>query len=319
MAQSGRGKPKAGYRNTKALAERLARVNMPDPTPSDETDAQIEERINARFATLDSVIDDVLEADDGYAVILTGPAGIGKSFTVEKKLREWDPDRENHRITKGYLRPTGLYKLLWDYRHPGNVLVFDDADHIFFDEIALNLLKAVCDTSARRVVTWGTEAVLVSEKDADVIPHNFEYEGNIIFITNHDLDEMSNKSKKLADHYRALIDRAQYLDLAMWGTRERMVRLKQVVREGGMLDHLTIEKRDEVIRYIEDNHERLRDVSLRTAVKLAKLCAKPNWKEVASVTMCRDPRKSMPKVPEALVKKLPPEVAAKVVPIKAKE
>ena len=78
-------------------------------------------------------------------------------------LAKWDPTEENHIIIKGYVRALGLYKSLYNYRHAGKVLVFDDADTIFNDETALNILKAVCDTTERRTVSWLSEYKIVDE------------------------------------------------------------------------------------------------------------------------------------------------------------
>lgn len=309
-----RGTPKAGYRNTKALAQKLAKIVVPEPH-KDETDDQVKDRINKTFEMMEIIVDDCISADDGYSTIITGPAGIGKSYTVEHKLLEDDPEGDCHRINKGYLRATGLYKLLYDYRQPGNVLVFDDADHILRDETSLNILKAACDTGERRVISWGTEAVLISEREGGEVPHNFLYEGNIVIITNLNLDELSQGHAKLSPHYKALIDRSQYIDLDMWAARDRMLRVKSLIEDQGMLDYLAEDKRKEVIQFMEEQKELLRDISCRTAVKLAKLCHRDNWRDVAAVTMCR---KGLPAVrlPEAVVAKLPPEYQVKVLATK---
>ena len=133
---------------------------------------------------------------------------------------------------KGYVRATGLVKLLYQYRNAGQVIVFDDADAIFFDDVSLNLLKAVCDTTETRRVSWLSEGSLVDEETAVRIPRNFEFKGTIIFISNYDFDAMIDRGHKLAPHLAALVSRAHYIDLAMKSRRDYLVRIRQVIEEG---------------------------------------------------------------------------------------
>jgi hypothetical protein len=212
---------------------------------------------------------------------------LGKSYTVEKALSNWDPNEINHTIVKGYVRATGLVKLLYQYREQGQVVVFDDADSIFFDDVSLNLLKAVCDTTERRRVSWLSEGKLVDEETADLIPRSFDFNGSVIFISNYDFDAMIDRGHKLAPHLQALVSRAHYVDLAMKSRRDYLVRIRQVIRQG-LLNDLSFEARSDVITFIEQNHEKLRELSLRMALKIGALRKQGgNWLRVATVTCCR--------------------------------
>ena len=251
-----------------------------------ETDAEIDARIAERFEILD-VMAEACTLGNSRALIVSGPAGLGKSFTIEKRLAEWDPNEINHTIVKGYVRATGLVKLLYQYREAGQVIVFDDADSIFFDDVSLNLLKAVCDTTERRRVSWLSEGKLIDDESAELIPRSFDFNGTIIFISNYDFDAMIDKGHKLAPHLAALVSRAHYVDLAMKSRRDYLVRIRQVIREG-MLGDLGVRERAEVITFIERNHESLRELSLRMAIKLGALRKQGgNWEKVARVTCCR--------------------------------
>jgi hypothetical protein len=222
------------------------------------------------------------------SLIVSGPAGLGKSFTVERTLSQWDPNGVNHTIVKGYVRATGLIKLLYQFREEGQVVVFDDADTIFFDDTSLNLLKAVCDTTERRRVSWLSEGKLMDEETGEIIPRTFDFEGTIIFITNYDFDQMIEKGHKLAPHLNAMISRSHYIDLALKTRRDYLVRIRQVIREG-MLSELTVVQRNDVISYIERNHARLRELSLRMAIKIGNLRkSNDNWERLANVTCCRN-------------------------------
>jgi hypothetical protein len=256
-----------------------------DASPA-ETDAEIDARIAERFEILD-VMAEACTLGNSRALIVSGPAGLGKSFTIEKRLAEWDPNELNHTIVKGYARATGLIKLLYQYREAGQVIVFDDADAIFFDDVSLNLLKAVCDTTERRRVSWLSEGKLIDDESSELIPRSFDFNGSIVFITNYDFDAMIDKGHKLAPHLAALVSRAHYVDLSMRSRRDYLVRIRQVIRDG-LLGDLGIRERAEVITFIEKNHASLRELSLRMAIKIGALRKQgKNWEKVARITCCR--------------------------------
>lgn len=284
-----KGVPSKGFRAPRsgtAAAERMAAVKVSYAPEKRESDSEIEQRIADRFEILD-VLTEACVVGNSRALIVSGPAGLGKSYTVEKRLAEWDPNELQHTIVKGYVRATGLVKLLYQYRHPNNVLVFDDADSIFFDDVSLNLLKAVCDTTERRRVSWLSEGKLVDDESAELIPRSFDFEGTIIFISNYDFDAMIDKGHKLAPHLQALVSRAHYIDLAMKTRRDYLVRIRQVIKQG-LLSHLTGQQRHEVIAFIEGNHDKLRELSLRMAIKLGALRKQGgDWEKLARITCCR--------------------------------
>jgi len=281
-----RGVPKSGVRNRKSAADRIAAVKVSYEPVSHETDAEIDARIADRFEILD-VLAEACTVGNARALIVSGPAGLGKSYTIEKRLSEWDPNEINHTVVKGYVRPTGLVKLLYSYRHAGNVIVFDDADAIFFDDVSLNLLKAVCDTTDRRRVSWLSEGSLIDDESGERVPRSFDFDGTIIFISNYDFDAMIDRGHKLAPHLAALVSRAHYIDLAMKSRRDYLVRIRQVIKQG-LLSNLTIEQEDDVIAFIDSNHSRLRELSLRMALKLGALRKQGgNWEKLANVTCCK--------------------------------
>jgi len=283
-----RGVPSNGFRAPRrSAAEKLSAVKVSYAAPvSNETDAEIEARLGERFEILD-VLAEACTVGNARALIVSGPAGLGKSYTIEKRLNEWDPNEINHTIVKGYVRATGLVKLLYQYREAGQVIVFDDADSIFFDDVSLNLLKAVCDTTERRRVSWLSEGKLVDEETAILIPRSFDFDGTIIFITNMDMDAMIDRGHKLAPHLTALVSRSHYIDLSLKSKRDYLIRIRQVIKQG-LLDNLTVSERKDVIAFIEKNHEKLRELSLRMALKLGALRKNnANWERLAKVTCCR--------------------------------
>jgi hypothetical protein len=278
-----------------ALAKaRAARTGKVDVTPqfvaTVETVEQIEQKLADRFEALE-IMTDATGRGINRSLIVSGPAGLGKSFTVEAKMAELEAKGHGVTYISGYIRPLALYRLLYNARHDNSVIVFDDADSIFSDDVSMNLLKKACDSTERRVIHWMSESVQrLEDEDGDSIPEKFAFEGSVIFITNYDFDAIINKGAKLAPHFQALVSRSHYLDLEMKSKMDYIVRIKQVVR-GGMLREKGFSATQEtmIVSFIEENMERLRELSLRMVVKLATLYKmnENNWQKLAKQTCFR--------------------------------
>ncbi len=283
-----RGVPKNGVRMT---SKRLAAlVEKEENVLPFETDVEIETRQAERFEILQTLTDSCLKGDT-RSLIVSGPAGLGKSFTVERELANWDPTSADHTIIKGFVKATGLFKLLWQHRLKHQVLVFDDADSIFFDDTTLAMLKAVCDTTETRSVSYLADYDMIDEKSAEIIPKTFVFEGTIIFISNMDFDKEIERGHKLAPHLAAMVSRSHYIDLAMKTRRDYLIRIKMVVRQGMLKDRgLTDIQQFDVMEFIDDENANLRELSLRMAIKIADLRKnnESNWKKIARVTCCKN-------------------------------
>lgn len=261
-------------------------VTMPEANP-EESWNEASKRILIRFGILEEFAEQSTRGEC-RAMIVSGPPGLGKSFTVERVLKGMDEG--SYSLLKGYVKTTGLIRKLYEHRHPGHLVVFDDCDMIFRDENSLNLLKAVCDTCEDRTVTYMTEKDMVSETDADIIPKTFSFEGSVIFLTNMDFDAMIAKGHMLSEHLAALVSRSHYIDLTMKSKRDFVIRIQQVLKEG-MLDKILPdqEHQDEVYSWICDNQTRVRELSLRFAIKLAGIrkSMPHKWQDIAEVTCCK--------------------------------
>lgn len=253
-----------------------------------ETDRQIEEKLEERFTIMEILAHSAIKGEN-RSLIVSGPPGLGKSYTVEQSLQLYDPNGLRHSIIKGYVKPTGLLRALYKHRNAGDIIVFDDADTIFFDDTSLNMLKTVCDTTEKRMVSYMAETNMVDEDSAQKIPRQFEFRGSIIFITNYDFDAMIQRGHKLAPHFAALISRSHYVDLAMKSDRDYLVRIKQVVRQG-LLKDLNDDQKKDVLAFVEQNSHRMRELSLRMVLKVASIrkMNMPAWDSLAKVTCCKN-------------------------------
>ena len=260
---------------------------------SKESDEQILDRLRERFEILDDMTKAVKHGDV-RAMIVTGPPGVGKSYGVEKVLSKHDvfanvandSSLKKYEIVKGAMSAIGLYSKLYHYSDKKNVLVFDDCDSILLDDLSLNILKAALDTSKKRTISWNTDSHLLNREG---IPDKFDFHGGAIFITNIKFEHV--RSKKLRDHLEAIESRCHYLDLTIDTEREKMLRIKQVILEHGMLTPYGFTEEDnlDLVQFIEDNKTSLRELSLRTILKAADLKASmpDKWKRVARMTIMK--------------------------------
>ena len=255
-----------------------------------ETETEAMDRIAARFEVLDEMSRAAINGDI-RAMIVSGPPGVGKSYGVETQMEKasmFDKlagKRVRFNIVKGAMTALGLYAQLYKYSDTKNVLIFDDCDSVFTDDLALNILKAALDSGKTRRICWNSDSRLLREEG---IPNTFNFNGSAIFITN--LKFSNLKSKKLQDHLEALQSRCHFLDLTIDGDRDKMLRIKQVHRDakGGLFSDydFTEEQSQMVIDFMWDNHTKLREVSLRMCLKIADLVkiSPNNWKNLARTT-----------------------------------
>jgi len=265
-------------------------IKKSDALVANLSDEQIVERLRNRFDVLKEMTKAV-KAGTVRAMIVTGPPGVGKSFGVDEVLSKDDlfnalgERKPRYEFVKGAMSAIGLYSKLYQYSDSKSVLVFDDCDSILLDDVSLNILKAALDTSKKRTISWNTDSRILRSEG---IPDKFEFKGGAIFITNLKFENV--RSKKLQDHLSALESRCHFIDLQMDTEREKVLRIKQIVNDG-MLDEYEFEdiQKDEVVDFIMENRSKMRELSLRTVLKVADLRKSftTNWKAMAEVTVMK--------------------------------
>lgn len=267
--------------------------NIPlDGNADIETEQETIERINHRFEILSEM---TAACADGLVkgMIVTGLPGCGKSYTVEDTLfskHSWHLAKYSsslpHEIIHGNVSPIGLYKKLHEFKDKESVLVFDDSDAVFFDPISLGLLKTALDTTSKRTLSWNSESRVLKDEG---IPARFDFHGSVIFITNMDLER--TRSKQLKPHFDALISRSHYLDLTIKTRRDKFLRIKDLVKNSDMLEEYKFDDstKEEILNYMKVNVDRLRELSLRTTIKIADTVKmKPTaWKPICEITICK--------------------------------
>ena len=256
----------------------------------EESDEETIERLRERFGILEDMTR-AWKKGDVRAMIVSGPPGVGKSFGVEKVLGKHDlvatlgERPAKYQVVKGAMSAIGLYCKLYQYADKDNVIVFDDCDSIFADELSLNILKAALDSKKNRTIHWNTDSYKLRNEG---VPDSFTFKGSAIFITNIKFDHV--KSAKLRDHLTALESRCHYIDLTIDTDREKMLRIKQITKDGMLAEYkLDDETVDDIVDFIDINKKRLRELSLRTVLKIADLAkAFPTkWEAMAENTVMK--------------------------------
>jgi hypothetical protein len=273
-----------------ATAPARAKVRKLESVESDE---QAMNRIASRFQVLDEMSAACISGDI-RAMIVAGPPGVGKSFGVEQQLEKasmFDKlanRRVKYEIVKGAMTALGLYVQLYKFSDAKNILVFDDCDSVFADDLSLNLLKAALDSGKRRRICWNSDSSLLRRED---VPASFDFKGSAIFITNLKFENV--KSKKLQDHLEALSSRCHFLDLTIDTERDKILRIKQVHRDspGGLFADYNFDSgvSDDILDFMQNNKNKLRELSMRMALKLADLykISPTNWRMLAESTCMR--------------------------------
>jgi replicative DNA helicase len=254
----------------------------------EESDSEIIERIRTRFDMLKDMTKAVKKGDV-RAMIVSGPPGVGKSHGVEEVLDRYKlmtslGAEKKYEVIKGAMSPIGLYCKLYKMSAPGSVVVFDDCDSIFQDDLSLNILKAALDTKKERYIHWNTDSFKLRNEG---VPDSFKFEASAIFITNMKFDKVKGK---LREHLEALESRCHYMDLTIDTDRDKMLRIKQVIQDGMLNKYkLSDEVKEEIVDFCDINKKRLRELSLRTVLKVADLAVAfpERWESYAENTVMR--------------------------------
>lgn len=170
-----------------------------------------EDPLKEAFAELEANMT-VLLSGHASSLIVTGVAGVGKTFQIKKILtsKGMDEGADYAYYQGGSVTPRTLYETLWRNRSEGRVLIFDDIVGLFSDEKSFAILKGALDNKQTRQVAWlssspdfteysvadsDLEAAVEADtrygKNGQVIregryPRKFNYYGRIIIISNED-------------------------------------------------------------------------------------------------------------------------------------
>lgn len=275
---------KRGRPSKAMLAERAERAR--DATKAARTDIEVLLDLKERFMMLEKLTQGAMESNI-RSMVVTGAPGVGKTFTVTQQLMKIPEHRRE--VVRGALSAVELYKLGYRMRRHNSVVVLDDADSIFTDEDALNILKALCDSTTSRRVNWLKDSATLRDDD---VPQSYEFHGSFIFITNIDFQHYLDQNvTKLASHFEALMSRSLYLDLRLHDRQAISLWIRSVTTEGKMFlrENVSEALGADILTFIMQHRDDFRELSLRTAMKLMTLakCHPMQWQRMGKVLLCR--------------------------------
>lgn len=264
------------------------RKNAPVTTKDHPVVAVNEQTLDDKVKFLEETMEDIYQISRKVAagafnsLFISGRAGTGKTYNVEKALKdEGLVEEDDYIIVSGAVSVIMMYIKFYQYRN--QTLVFDDCDAVFRDENGRNLLKAALDTKKVRRLSYLKKSASVfdpKEYENDpqgeyeqiengLVPAYFEFSGRVIFISNLDKDK--------ADPDGAIRSRSILVDVNPDDATlmERMRKLLPHLEPREM----AINEKEEIYDFMKEAN----DVSMRTFVKAAgfKMAGLSNWKRMA--------------------------------------
>jgi hypothetical protein len=264
----------AAYDKMRADGGKLQNFDVPFQATKHAKRAPKKFPVEKRFGFMNRLIEMVAKKITKGAVIC-GPAGIGKTYgvlaTLERAGLEEGPDFV---IIKGSISPVALYRTL--FNNSNKTVIFDDCDSALFNPDSANILKAVLDTCDKRIVSWLTSASMTGSGTGGDLPPSFEFQGQILFISNLSEDKIDS----------AIVSRAICLDLRM-DQKEIMDRI-ETLAPVVCADKLDPIQTTEITNWMRENLEMIFDLNLRTLIKLAQLRANSeDWEDMAVYSFTR--------------------------------
>jgi hypothetical protein len=239
--------------------------------------------INERFDFLTDFVNMVADRTCP-SLLVTGEGGLGKTFTVNKALKDAgmentadmvgcgsdeflteEASRKIYTVIKGYSTAKGLYRSLFENRN--RIVVFDDCDSVLRDPVALNLLKGALDSYDRRIISWNAESF-----GDDDLPRTFEFKGGIIFISNLPIFKVD----------QAIRSRAICVDLSM-NTAQKIERMQAIIVTDEFLPAYSVSTKQDALEFLDGMKDNAKELSLRTLIAVTKVAGRgdANWKRRA--------------------------------------
>ena len=221
--------------------------------------------INQRFGFLEKFTNMVLDGETVSAIV-TGEGGLGKSHTIMGALekRGWEEGKQ-YVVVEGYATPKALYGTLWEHRD--KTVIFDDCDSVLKDAVSLNLLKGALDSYDKRTISWLQKGFI-----DDNLPNSFEFQGNIIFISNMSSDKLD----------QAVKSRSMTIDLSMT-LKDKIERMQYILPS--VMPSYPMDMKQNALDFMAQHADIAKEFNMRTLQKIIKVVHaygdNPEWKDAA--------------------------------------
>lgn len=215
-------------------------------------------------------------------LLVLGDAGVGKSHFVKQALRDAGQQKNVEYIKGGTITAASLYVKLYLNRAPHRILVFDDVDIIGHSERnkIVPLILGSVEEGKDRLVAWSTakKNALMEEHD---VPFQFEFNGNVILITNYTHQDIANKMKQWSGAFKSRFNDVE----CIFTEEQKYLYTKYLIEEKDMLGagcrvHTYNYKGkkmngypptviDESVDFLDDEYPNFTEITPRIAIKVA--------------------------------------------------
>lgn len=209
-------------------------------------------------------------------MIVSGDAGTGKTYTVKKALRDTGHQQQVEYIKGGKITAAALYVKLYMNRAKHRIVVLDDCDiihHADKNQIIPMLLGAA-ELGQNRDVSWETarKNPLMEEHN---VPHNFIFEGKIIWITN----DKKKDIQKSAKQWAMALDSRFPLAACYFSDEQKFMYTTHLIQhmdmlgancqeyEGGYPKHII----NKALTYMSQHYRQLVEITPRRAIMIADM------------------------------------------------
>jgi len=125
--------------------------------------------------TIKRLLKTVQASEKMHALLITGPAGFGKSTAVDEALRQ-STAKSVH--LGAYSSPLNFFNFLFEHSAKGTTVVIDDTSGLYGEPTAMAILKAATwEQGKPRVLRWGSTTGRAAVEE-------FEFQGKIVIVCN---------------------------------------------------------------------------------------------------------------------------------------
>lgn len=229
---------------------------------------QAEQAVNiSQYFTTPIHLTRMIARENIRSVMFEGEGGLGKTHTILSTLKE---EKTNFRYIRGYTTPLSLYIDLYKHRETP-VIVIDDTDGIFRNNIGKSLIKSVLDPQINETHYHSTQL-------PEGIPDNFIPQSRYIICAN----QYPNDSD-----FKALRDRCVYY-LFSFNYKQKI----DILRLLSKLEYkdTSQEDRDIIFGFINKHSNKATNLSIRTLFKVYDLYLydRSIWQNIAKEVLHDD-------------------------------
>ena len=233
---------------------------------------EVQDTFDGIYAQTTSFVQNPNSAING--LIVSGDAGTGKTYTVKKALIDTGHQKNVEYIKGGKITAASLYVKLYLNRAKHRIIILDDCDIIHHGEKRqiIPMLLGAAELGHNRDVSWETARKNPLMEEFNV-PHNFKFEGSLIWITN---DRKEDIAKAVKQWKNAIFSRFNFAECNFSDEQKFSYTMHLVDNAdmlGGNCQEFTggypTEIINEAAEYMSDNYRSLVEVTPRIAIRIA--------------------------------------------------